>query len=198
MVLASLTRADSGFIRVLGAPRGRVRVSLLTARSPGVVREYLRQAALGLPPELLICDHPQEGVDQAGRGETLRCIRFLADRGVTLLINSRHPANIEQLCTHAAFLRAGKVIAVGTVEQLIGSRGFRVIVTALHDRLQDELAASGFIIGMNEGCCWIESTERSRLNPLIDRIRSAGSSIESVESIPESLERLFAEASGLP
>jgi ABC-2 type transport system ATP-binding protein len=197
MVLASLTRADSGFVRVLGSPPGRARVALLTARSLGSMREHLRQAALGPPPELLICDHPQEGLDLGVRGETLRCIHFLADRGVTILINSRHPADIEQLCTHAAFLRAGKVIAVGTVEHLLGSRGLRMVAAALPDRLQDELAASGFILGMSGGSCWIESIERSRLNPLIDRIRAAGGSIESVESIPASFERLFAEASGL-
>jgi ABC-2 type transport system ATP-binding protein len=196
-VLASLTRADSGFIRVLGAPPGRAGVCLLTASPSRPMLERLQQTALGPAPGLLICDHPQDALDPAGREETLRCLRSLADRGATILINSRHPADIEPLCTQAAFLRAGKVIAVGTVEQLLGSRRFRVIVTALPDCLQDELAASGFIIGMNEGSCWIESIERRRLNPLIDRIRAAGGSIESVESIPASLERLLAEASGL-
>jgi len=197
MVLASLTRADSGLIRVLGAPPGRARVSFLTASPSRSVLERLQQTALGPTPGLLICDHPQDALDPAGREETLRCLRSLADRGATILINSRHPADIEQLCTQTAFLRAGRAVAVGTVEQLLGPRGFRVIVAMLPDRLQDELAASGFIIGLNGGSCWIESKERSRLNPLIDRIRAAGGSIESVESIPASLERLFAEAAGL-
>jgi ABC-2 type transport system ATP-binding protein len=81
----------------------------------------LAQALLGTP-DLLLLDEPTTGLDPAHVREVRTAITGVAARGGTVLLSSHVMAEVEEVCTHAAFMREGRLVAAGSVAQLTGSR----------------------------------------------------------------------------
>jgi ABC-2 type transport system ATP-binding protein len=85
-------------------------------------------AALLAPRELLVLDEPTNGLDPQGTREVRNLIRALADDGTTVFVSSHLLAEVEQICTHAAVLRTGKLVAQGTLDELRGGAQHRIEV----------------------------------------------------------------------
>jgi ABC-2 type transport system ATP-binding protein len=73
-------------------------------------------------PELLILDEPTVGLDPGEMRDVRDLIRRLGSEGVTVFLSSHILAELEQVCTHAAVMARGKLVAAGSVEELIGGR----------------------------------------------------------------------------
>ena len=82
-------------------------------------RLAIAQALLG-GPELLLLDEPTTGLDPAQMIEVQRAIASCAAFGATVILSSHHFAEVERICTHAAVLRDGRLIATGAVAALVG------------------------------------------------------------------------------
>jgi ABC-type multidrug transport system ATPase subunit len=78
--------------------------------------------ALLAPRDLLILDEPSNGLDPQGTREVRNLIRSLAGGGTTIFVSSHLLAEIEQMCTHVAVMRAGKLVTQGRLDEL-RSRG---------------------------------------------------------------------------
>jgi ABC-2 type transport system ATP-binding protein len=74
--------------------------------------------ALLTPRELLILDEPTNGLDPQGTREVRALVRSLASQGTTIFVSSHLLAEIEQICTHAAVMSAGSLVAQGTLDEL--------------------------------------------------------------------------------
>ncbi|WP_258374325.1 ABC transporter ATP-binding protein [Curtobacterium sp. MCBD17_032] len=74
--------------------------------------------ALLTPRELLVLDEPTNGLDPQGTREVRHLIRSLADDGTTVFVSSHLLAEIEQVCTHAAVMRTGSIVAQGPLDDL--------------------------------------------------------------------------------
>ena len=74
--------------------------------------------ALLAPRELLILDEPTNGLDPQGTREVRSLVRSLASHGATIFVSSHLLAEIEQICTHAAVMSAGRLVAQGTLDEL--------------------------------------------------------------------------------
>ncbi len=85
--------------------------------------------ALLRPRELLILDEPSNGLDPQGTREVRSLIRALAADGTTVFVSSHLLGEIEQLCTHAAVMRAGTLVASGTLDELRSQAVREVTVT---------------------------------------------------------------------
>ena len=72
-------------------------------------------------PELLFLDEPTNGMDPAGMAEVRELIRSLGDGNRTVLLSSHLLHEVEQVCDSVAILSRGKLIAQGTVADLIRS-----------------------------------------------------------------------------
>jgi ABC-2 type transport system ATP-binding protein len=83
-------------------------------------RLALAQALLGTP-ELLLLDEPTTGLDPAHVREVRAAIAGVAERGGTVLLSSHVLAEVEEVCTHAAFMRDGRLVAAGAVAELVAS-----------------------------------------------------------------------------
>jgi ABC-type multidrug transport system ATPase subunit len=90
-------------------------------------------AALLKDPELLILDEPTNGLDPAGMAEMRAFIRELAGEGRTVLLSSHLMGEIEQVSDRVGVIRAGRLVAEGTVEELRGTAGLRVRAEPLAD-----------------------------------------------------------------
>jgi ribosome-dependent ATPase len=83
------------------------------------MRQRLQLAAACLHrPEIMILDEPTSGVDPAARDMFWRLLRELSrDDGVTIFV-STHFMNEAERCDRISLMHAGRVLAVGTPEEL--------------------------------------------------------------------------------
>ena len=99
-------------------------------------RLQLAVAVLHEPP-LLILDEPTSGVDPVARDAFWRTLIDLSrDDGVTIFL-STHFANEAERCDRISLMHAGKVLAVGTPQQLVKARGSTSIEDAFVGYLAD-------------------------------------------------------------
>jgi ABC-2 type transport system ATP-binding protein len=74
--------------------------------------------ALVRPRELLILDEPTNGMDPQGTREIRHLIRDVAAEGTTVFLSSHLLSEIAQICTHAAVMNLGRIVAQGSLEEL--------------------------------------------------------------------------------
>jgi len=70
-------------------------------------------------PKLLVLDEPTSAVDLEARMDLWRLIEGLRDSGTTILLTSHHLAEAERLCSRVALMRSGKVLAAGSITELL-------------------------------------------------------------------------------
>ena len=80
----------------------------------------LAQALIG-EPDLLILDEPLAGVDPIGAAEIGALIRDLKAQGKTILLCSHLLSQVEALCDKVAIMQSGKLLAEGSLDQLLVS-----------------------------------------------------------------------------
>jgi ABC-type multidrug transport system ATPase subunit len=83
-------------------------------------------AALLKDPQLLILDEPTNGLDPAGMAEMREFMRSLGTDDRTLILSSHLMGEVEDVCDRVGVIRAGSLVAEGTVEELRGQAGLRV------------------------------------------------------------------------
>jgi ABC-2 type transport system ATP-binding protein len=86
-------------------------------------------AALLRPRDLLVLDEPTNGLDPQGTREVRSLVRELAAEGTTVFVSSHLLAEVEQICTHAAVLSRGRLVADGEVERLRAAVSSRLVVS---------------------------------------------------------------------
>ncbi len=74
-------------------------------------------------PELLVLDEPTNGLDPGEIREIRELIGRLSGQGATVLLSSHHLSEVEQVCSHVLVMNHGRLVADGTVSELIGSAG---------------------------------------------------------------------------
>ena len=83
-----------------------------------------RRLDLGLAligdPELIFLDEPTTGFDPGARRRAWETIRSLSGLGKTILLTTHYLDEVEQLADRVAVLREGRIVASGTVQELVG------------------------------------------------------------------------------
>ena len=104
--------------------------------SKGMLQRVGIAQALINDPRLVFLDEPMTGLDPVGRVEVKRIIQRLGEQGKTVLFNSHILADVAELCSRIAIMRAGQVIWTGTVDEAKPTHGatledfFMEVVTA--------------------------------------------------------------------
>ena len=99
-------------------------------------------AALLRPRDLLILDEPTNGLDPQGTREVRSLIRSLAEGGTTVFVSSHLLSEIEQMCSHVAVMRSGRLVAQGALDELRAAGRSRAV---LRVAAPDAQAASGVL-----------------------------------------------------
>ncbi|MBL0739986.1 ABC transporter ATP-binding protein [Chryseolinea lacunae] len=97
--------------------------------SGGMKRRLNIAIALLHNPSLLILDEPTVGVDPQSRNAIFDSLRKLKAEGCTILLTSHYLEEAQQLCDAVAILDEGKLVAKGTVEELIAQHGGQSVLT---------------------------------------------------------------------
>jgi ABC-2 type transport system ATP-binding protein len=75
-------------------------------------------AAFMVRPDLLVLDEPTTGLDPLMEQTFRRCVEEARDRGQTLFLSSHILSEVEAVCDRVAILRRGRLVEVGTLDDL--------------------------------------------------------------------------------
>lgn len=86
--------------------------------SGGLLRRLNIACGIAHKPELIFLDEPTVAVDPQSRNNILEGIKQLNKNGATIVYTTHYMEEVEQLCNRIAILDKGKIIAIGTKEDL--------------------------------------------------------------------------------
>jgi ABC-2 type transport system ATP-binding protein len=96
--------------------------------SGGQKQRLAMACALVGDPELLFLDEPTTGLDPQARRHLWNLVDGLKQAGRTIILTTHYMEEAERLCDRVAIMDHGRVIALGTAQQLIASVGGEDIV----------------------------------------------------------------------
>jgi ABC-2 type transport system ATP-binding protein len=141
-------------------------------------------------PELVILDEPTSALDPVGRADTRAIIRHLRDRGCAVFLNSHLLGEVEQICDRAAVVSDGRVLAIGPLDELLGSGGVRMRLTGLTDSGRAALARRGTVAD-HDGWYVINDVEADAVPGLVADVVASGARVYAVEPVRQTLEERF-------
>jgi ABC-2 type transport system ATP-binding protein len=114
------SRPTAPLVTLLGLDEKR---NTRTSDLSGGQRQRLAVAlALVNDPEVVFLDEPTTGLDPAARRSLWDIVRSLQSDGKTILLTTHYMEEAEVLCDRLAIMDHGRILASGTVSELVDSR----------------------------------------------------------------------------
>ena len=89
--------------------------------SKGMLQRIGLAQALLNQPDLVFLDEPTSGLDPLGRRLVRDIIHNLRDQGMTIFLNSHLLSEIEITCDRVSFIRRGRIVQTGKLDQLLAN-----------------------------------------------------------------------------
>lgn len=147
-------------------------------------------------PRLLILDEPTLGLDPLIQAEFHDLLVEATAQGATVFLSSHVLSEVQTLCSRIALVSEGRLLRVGTLEQLRELRVHRVDAT--YERELD-LARLRSVPGLSDVALTdhhLRCTVRGDFEPLLEALVPAG--VVELDSEELSLEEVFLAAYGKP
>ena len=132
-------------------------------------------------PEVLVLDEPTNGLDPGEIREIRELIARLTQRGATVLLSSHHLSEVEQTCSQVLVMNRGRLVASGTVSELIGSGGSVYLEVDDRERARGVLAGVPGVGSVHvQGDGLVVDLRRGRRSDLASAIIGAGLRLETI------------------
>lgn len=173
--------------------------------SGGMIRRLEIARGLMHRPEILFLDEPTIGLDPQTRARIWEYIEKLRDEGdVTVFLTTHYIEEAERLCDRVAIIDHGKIVAIGSPDELKSSIGRDVLYLRMDDRsksryLIEELLEEGIVTHYREvnGLHALSVSNASRAIPLVFEAASRlGVRIEEVRYAQPTLSDVFLHLTG--
>lgn len=123
---AALTSAVSESLETVGlADRA---ADLARTYSGGMKRRLNLAAAIVHSPDVVLLDEPTAGVDPQSRDAILGMVRRLSSEGVTVVYTTHYMEEAQRLCDRVGIIDHGRLLALGTVDELVARHGGETLV----------------------------------------------------------------------
>lgn len=119
------------------------RKSKFSTFSLGMKQRLAIASALLNNPDVLVLDEPTNGLDPHGIAEIRNLVLEIAQEGKTIIIASHILDEVEKICSHAAILRKGELIAIGTIADILRQESTFLLKAEDNAALQQQLSDLG-------------------------------------------------------
>jgi len=160
----------------------------MRALSGGMKRRVLVGQALVHKPPVIVLDEPTAGVDVELRHSLWSFIRKLNRDGHTIILTTHYLEEAEALCTRIAMLKAGRVVALDTKQNLL-SRFAGLTVRLVATRVP--AAWQQRVLRHESGVFFIGLERYSELEALLAALREEGIAIDELALSETDLEQVF-------
>jgi ABC-2 type transport system ATP-binding protein len=171
--------------------------------SGGMKRRINIAAGLLHRPDVLFLDEPTVGIDPSTRRSILDLVKKLNAEGLTVLYTTHYLEEAEFLCDRVGIMDEGKMIAVGTRDELTDSIGATGVIAVRADGLNDALV--DWLASLPEVSEAAKSDDRLTLNvvrganllpTVVEKLTGSGIDIHSVDVTVPNLESVFLHLTG--
>lgn len=171
--------------------------------SGGLLRRLNLVCGIAHRPDLIFLDEPTVAVDPQSRNNILDGIVTLRDRGATVVYTTHYMEEVEQICDRIIILDKGEIIAQGTINELKQLSDIEEKVTLqgveLPLELKEKLESDPQIESVTTRNRTVQLVYRhgqNHVSALIDQLRQAGVSYESIYSERPTLNDVFLQLTG--
>jgi len=170
----------------------------------GGQRQRLALGIAILPrPRILILDEPTTGLDPNARRDLWKILEDFKATGTTLLLTTHYMEEAEFLCERIVMLDQGKILADGTLNQLLDKFGEGDLIEYVITDANPSAEASSLcgVISSNwnsetgQGLLTVNSISET-LPAFLDLIKSSALTLSSLECRRRTLDDLFLAMSG--
>lgn len=134
-------------------------------------------------PRVVLLDEPTVGVDPQSRDRIYDMLAALMNEGVSLLLTTHHLEEAEARCSRTVIIDHGRVIAAGTLPELVDR-------TVGKDRVVTLRLVKGDVISARM------RDVAAELPTLLARVRESGDTVDDVEVRGPSLQAVFIHLTG--
>ena len=108
--------------------------------SGGMKRRLVVAKAMMHDPEVFILDEPTTGLDPQSRRMVWDKVRSFREKGMTMILTTHYMDEADALCDRIGIIDHGKVIALGTPEELKASLGVQTVLEVkVYDGTQETI-----------------------------------------------------------
>jgi ABC-2 type transport system ATP-binding protein len=184
-----------GLVGLAGRADDRVR-----NHSGGMQRRLNLACALVHRPRVLMLDEPTAGVDPQSREHVLDAIRALASGGTTVLYTTHYMEEAEQLCDRIAIMDEGRIVAAGTLAELLHLVGLGDIIElhgaiASEPRLRDVPGLQSIDLGPRHAHLLVTDAGKA-LGAVAALAAERPGTLETLDVRPVDLKQLFMHLTG--
>ena len=172
--------------------------------SKGMKRKLTIAAGIIHKPKILFLDEPTTGIDVASARQLRQLIAQLHRAGTTIFLTTHYIEEAERLCDRIAFIVAGRIVRIDTVENLVQPiQGKHVVQITCDESLKDmkgklSEAFPGLEFETSRpGKIRVEAKEPVHVGPLVRFLEDHGAEVAEARRIRLSLEDIFVRITGI-
>lgn len=173
------------------------RRELVGTWSRGMKQKLALARALLHRPRLIFLDEPTSGLDPVGAVAVREDLaRLAASEGVTVFLTTHNLAEAEKLCQQVGVIRQGRLLAVGSPDELrtrTGAPRAQIIGRGFDESVLNLLRARPEVANaqLHDGQLSLELRGEADMAPLVSLLVNAGVQVEEVRKGKASLEEVF-------
>lgn len=170
--------------------------------SGGLLRRLNIACGIAHKPKLIILDEPTVAVDPQSRNKILEGIVKLNQKGSTIIYTSHYMEEVEQICTKIAVMDKGKIVALGTKEQLKASielgEKIMVVMDDITPKLIEDikLLPNVALVTKENGGLLIKFKGGNNLKQILEFLHQNNLEYETISSQMPTLNDVFLEITG--
>jgi len=171
--------------------------------SGGMKRRLNLSLGLVHGPRVVMMDEPTVGIDPQARANILDVVRGIARSGTTILYTTHHLEEAEEFCDRIAIMDHGKILAEGTLDELVRSLDEGDLITvrgsfdsdSVDEGLRD-LDSVHVISREDDRLVLSSSGDGAHAVSLLSRLLDGTLDIKGISIQPPSLNGLFLKLTG--
>jgi len=162
--------------------------------------------AIGLlhKPDLLLLDEPTVGIDVQAKVSLLDIIRNVGAAGTAVIFTTHQLAEVEGTCSRIAIMDHGRILAQGTLDELVRIVGEREVVEiaggfaagAFSEAVQDLAGERLELLSAADGLASLAVRDTGEIPRIMDRLFLRKLAVADIKIKSPSLETVFLKLTG--